>query len=670
MLINAIPIALYGKNIINKRTMRIAFYLLLPLFILFSCKEKFPRDLKGVLDASGNNKSELQKVLDHYSKNKEEEKYKAACFLLGNMGDKFWYDGKIVRGYDEVFKIIDSLKDHNVHPLLRGGIIKSKFDSITKYYGLPFSSRGDTLLDYQHIRANYLIENIDLAFDAWKESKFKENVNFNTFCNYILPYRVGTEIPESWRNKLRSKYKLLRDSNDLANNDILKYAADINDDIENQISYNNSKRIWIYPFDMTTSNAERGYAICRQGVYYTVMAMRANGLPGGADYTPRWANNNSGHYWNIILKEDGNFFPFDAMTKPFKRLDIGDRKIAKVFRESFDINAIYNVPDHFDIPKKLKEVKGIDVTEEYVKTYDINIPIEKPYKQKKEYAIICTFDNRNWQPQWWGKIEGDNASFLKMASDVIYIVMFYDQKLIPATKPFLLTKDGKIKYISPNENLKSDMILYRKYPCTKINYGKMAKMKDGIFQGSNDSLFSNPTNLYTVDSVPLKFETAIVTSSQTFRYVRFLSPPGNFGQVAELEFYDENENKLQGKIMGNPKLPPKESYFRAFDGNMESYFIAENSPLSWVGLDLGKRMKIAKIKYCPRSDVNFIIAGNDYNLSYWNGEKWASLGNMKATEAVLKYKQVPTNAIYLLHCLTKGVEDRIFTYENDKQVWW
>ena len=31
---------------------------------------------------------------------------------------------------------------------------------------------------------------------------------------------------------------------------------------------------------------------------------------------------------------------------------------------------------------------------------------------------------------------------------------------------------------------------------------------------------------------------------------------------------------------------------------------------------------------------------------------------------------VPDNALLLLHNTTKGKEERIFTYENKKQVWW
>ena len=43
---------------------------------------------------------------------------------------------------------------------------------------------------------------------------------------------------------------------------------------------------------------------------------------------------------------------------------------------------------------------------------------------------------------------------------------------------------------------------------------------------------------------------------------------------------------------------------------------------------------------------------------------------MTAESGELVYENVPGNALYLLKNRTKGKEERIFTYENDRQVWW
>ena len=57
-------------------------------------------------------------------------------------------------------------------------------------------------------------------------------------------------------------------------------------------------------------------------------------------------------------------------------------------------------------------------------------------------------------------------------------------------------------------------------------------------------------------------------------------------------------------------------------------------------------------------------------MSYSIGNITMSLGQQRAIESKLTYTNVPDNALLLLKDLTKGEEERIFTYENDKQVWW
>lgn len=44
--------------------------------------------------------------------------------------------------------------------------------------------------DAQVIKADYLIENIDLAFEAWQQRGGDKYCPFDDFCNYLLPYWV------------------------------------------------------------------------------------------------------------------------------------------------------------------------------------------------------------------------------------------------------------------------------------------------------------------------------------------------------------------------------------------------------------------------------------------------------------------------------------------------
>ena len=68
-------------------------------------------------------------------------------------------------------------------------------------------------------------------------------------------------------------------------------------------------------------------------------------------------------------------------------------------------------------------------------------------------------------------------------------------------------------------------------------------------------------------------------------------------------------------------------------------------------------------------DSNEVIPGDDYELFYWNDE-WCSLGRKTAGHDTLVYVEVPKNALLWLHNHTQGKEERIFTYESGKQIWW
>jgi hypothetical protein len=60
--------------------------------------------------------------------------------------------------------------------------------------------------DIEHITAHFLINNIDLAFEAWQKRPCNKHVSFDVFCEEILPYRVGAEQLEYWRDKALASF--------------------------------------------------------------------------------------------------------------------------------------------------------------------------------------------------------------------------------------------------------------------------------------------------------------------------------------------------------------------------------------------------------------------------------------------------------------------------------
>ena len=66
------------------------FLLLLIFVVLLNSCSKYPADVKHALKLAGDNRIELEKVLEHYSQHQSDSlKYKAACFLIANMPEKY-----------------------------------------------------------------------------------------------------------------------------------------------------------------------------------------------------------------------------------------------------------------------------------------------------------------------------------------------------------------------------------------------------------------------------------------------------------------------------------------------------------------------------------------------------------------------------------------------------
>lgn len=71
----------------------------------------------------------------------------------------------------------------------------------------------------------------------------------------------------------------------------------------------------------------------------------------------------------------------------------------------------------------------------------------------------------------------------------------------------------------------------------------------------------------------------------------------------------------------------------------------------------------------PEDQSNVISKGHLYDLLYWNNN-WISIGTQRALSEKLSFSDVPRNALLILRDLDHGRQERIFTFENSKQVWW
>lgn len=243
----------------------------------------------------------------------------------------------------------------------------------------------------------------------------------------------------------------------------------------------------------------------------------------------------------------------------------------------------------------------------------------------------------------------------------------------PASSPFYLNKEGKLVYLKIDWDQKETVCLKRKYTDKKVNEW-CERIVGGRFQVANCADFKDAVDVYTIDTVPeALYHTVDLHLDNQYRFFRYIAPKGSLGDLAEFEFYNENGEPIRGEVIGDGTsffIFGLSDKYKAFDGDVLTYFEAEHYvEEAWIGMDFKTPVQISKFLYLPHNDDNFIREDEMYELFCWqNG--WHSLGKQKGEKAkqVLLF-EAPKNALLRLHNLTKGVEERVFIYENGKQVW-
>ena len=154
--------------------MKHCFFILL-LFII-ACKSETEQQLEFALQAAEENRTELEKVLKHYAN--DSLKLKAAKFLICNMPGHVSYVGQEIECYYQEAKPI----------LLSDSLPATKVRMLEELYRKYPPGIIKKEQDVKIITADYLIHNIDRAFDDWQHGVYAQQISFEEFCEYLLPH--------------------------------------------------------------------------------------------------------------------------------------------------------------------------------------------------------------------------------------------------------------------------------------------------------------------------------------------------------------------------------------------------------------------------------------------------------------------------------------------------
>ena len=617
-------------------------------FLLSACCSIEERQLEQALDFAGDNRVELEKVLEHYSN--EPEKLEAARFLIRNMPRWYAYEGCQL---DSVSRLL-ALKNRPEQSV-------NKWKAFS-FYSLP------KVYDAHVITADYLIENIEQAFDVWKNKPWNRSLGFDDFCEYILPYRIADEPLSSWRKLYCDYFMTILDST-YQGNDVVEACNVVYMNLDNSFQYYVKFAI---PHQSATFLFKYRVGYCREYCDYVLYAMRSCGIPVATDFLVHAPDYQGGHSWSAVRDTTGKFLPFyydEYAAKRDSEWKDGRRK-GKIYRHYFGAkkNPMPDIENDIQIPYLFRNPYVKDVTDNYFGKNQLAVPLSVA---TGEPIYLGVFSPDGWIPIDIGRSDGKKVVFQNVEPNIIYQTFYINRgQQIQTGYPFIYA-DGKMKEQKPEIGKMEEILLKRKIalraPIAKLLYRNVIGAKIEV---SNSASFAHADLVYQFEDT-LKnnyYEFSVPQQGKKYRYLRYSVLPRTQIELAELSAFKDSMCKQKIPLRRVTDIEPIKNLDNITDDDVLTFFIALGNNHTSLVYDLGKPTVISKVVFLPRNDDNFVWPGNVYELFYHDGlNGWKSLGTKTATGHELKY-DVPRNALLWLRNRTKGHEEQVFINRNGKQV--
>jgi hypothetical protein len=407
--------------------------------------------VEKVLAEAGDNRDQLQQVLDHYATESDSLKLDAARFLIGNMAGHSYvtYYMHDTTDTEIPFDVTDY---ENYDSLTKAA------DELEKQHGLLDFSRNDPVYDVHTVTAEFLIANIDYAFRAWRERPWAAGLSYEDFRDYVLPYRGSNEPLESWRPALFDKYADVAGQLDDPT-DPIQAAIAINRDIMTWFGFDS--RYYYHPTDQSLAEMQAsGLGRCEDMTNVTIYAMRANGIGVTSDYTPHWANTGNNHAWNAILAPNGEVIPFMGAEANPGEYHLAN-KLAKAYRKNFSVqpdNLTFQERKQEEVPRWLGGKTYRDVTADYVEVCQVDLTFDRAVPDSVDIAYLCVFNSGEWQAIHWGRIVAGRAVFTDMGKEIAYLPALYlNEEIVPFGAPFILHDDCTMEQLVASDDVTQDI---------------------------------------------------------------------------------------------------------------------------------------------------------------------------------------------------------------------
>ena len=393
--------------------------------VLVGCDSTL-RHARQVAAVSGN--PEMRQVIDHYRD--DTAKLSAAVFLIENI------PGHQTQTYD----LIDKQGQISEVSLYRPEITSANYRRFLDSLGLRVRPR--TVADAAAVTAEYLIRNIDQAFDSWQHNPWSQNYSEKIFREFILPYRIADEELSDWRTFFIKRYTPMLDTLSQPKT-IANVAALVIADIREWYRYDDGV-LQLKPMPTPEEAYRHRKSECYSMANMFVLGLRAMGIAAVSDVIPVWGTSRGGHAEAVYFDEYDN--PVMLMTGN----NLGAQPV-KVYRE------------HFSFQHENTSFRE-DVTDRYVLTSDIRVPVDTALFDADEWPEIglATYGSRDWRPavkadrittirnETTGRTE-TVCEFRRIGRSILYLPMVLrNHRVQPVGEPFMLDYKGNITYIRPD----------------------------------------------------------------------------------------------------------------------------------------------------------------------------------------------------------------------------
>ena len=279
--------------------------------------------------------------------------------------------------------------------------------------------------DLQSLSAEFLLENVSLAYQALEEAPWGKRIPGELFLNDILPYASVTERRDNWRQRLHEIcWPLVRDcrtpgeAGQALNQQLFRLL---------KVRYSMSRRA---PDQGPLETMATGVATCTGLSILLVDACRSVGVPARIAGTPLWSNHSGNHTW-VEIWDDGWHFTGAAEPDP-QGLDRGwfvgnaaqavkDDRLHAIYASSFQRTGL-TFPVNW--ARRADYVSAVNVTDRYaIKTQPtmssgMQLAVEvlnRPAGQRVVARITVT-DSTDPSRRFEGTSKGDTADMNDLLS--------------------------------------------------------------------------------------------------------------------------------------------------------------------------------------------------------------------------------------------------------------